>query len=140
MAQMGGWDGFVVARYLNLWGHDTIEGLDGTEGGSLWSPIINFPGLSAPSSILHTSQQCQTLPGREGIATHKVTRGRTGSVGEQGGRDLENRDGGSGRENLGRGQRLDRVTVGRTWQPGRIYSAVPFICADETKQGPAVLN
>ena len=119
MAQMDGWDGFVVARYLNLWRHDTIEGLDGTEGGSLWSPIINFPGLSAPSSILHTSQQCQTLPGREGIATQQGDQ-REDRVSEGAGRDLENRDGGSGRENLGRGQRLDRVTVGRTWQPGHI--------------------
>ena len=120
MAQMDGWDSFVVARYLNMWRHDTIEGLDGTEGGSLWSPIINFPGLSAPSSILHTSQQqCQTLPGREGIATQQGDQ-REDRVSRGAGRDLENRDGGSGRENLGRGQRLDRVTVGRTWQPGRI--------------------
>ena len=135
MAQMDGWVGFVVARYLGLWRHDTIEGLDGTEGGSLWSPIINFPGLSAPSSILHTSQQCQPAAWkREGIATqgdHREDR-----VSEGPGRDLENRDGGSGRENLGRGQRLDRVTVGRTWQA--IYAAMPSLCPDETGQGPAI--
>ena len=110
VAQMVGRDGFVVGRYLD----DTIEGSDGTEGGSLWSPIINFPGLSAPSKILHTSQQCQSLPWREGIATQGDQ--REDRVRQGPGRDLENRDGGSGRENLGWGQRLDRVTVGRTWQ------------------------
>ena len=83
---MDGWDGFVVARYLNMWQHDTIEGQDGTEGGSLWSPIINFPGLSAPSSIFHTSQQCQPLPaGREGIATQGDHREDRVSEGRQGG-------------------------------------------------------
>ena len=135
MAQMDGWDGFVVARYLGLWRRDTSEGYDGTEGGSLWSPIINFPGLSAPSKILHTSQQCQSLPWREGIATQGDQ--REDRVRQGPGRDLENRDGGSGRENLGRGQRLDRVTVGRTRQA--IYSAMPLPCPDETGQGPAVL-
>ena len=41
------------------------------------------------------------------------------------GRHLETRDGGSGRENLGRGQRLDRVTVRRTGPT--IYWAMPFL-------------
>ena len=64
-----------------------------------------------------------SLPGREGIATqgdHREDR-----VSEGPGRDLENRDGGSGRENLGRGQRLDRVTVRRTGPT--IYWAMPFL-------------
>ena len=72
-----------------------------------------------------------SLPGREGIATqgdHREDR-----VSEGPGRDLENRDGGSGRENLGRGQRLDRVTVGRPRQT--IYSAMPLLRPDETGQG-----
>ena len=82
---MDGWVGFVVARYLGLWRHDTIEGYDGTEGGSLWSPIINFPGLGAPSSFLHTSQTAVPACLEERALPHKVTTGRTGSARDQGG-------------------------------------------------------
>ena len=135
MAQMDGWDGFVVARYLGLWRHDTVEGYDGRV------PVVTHHQLSRsqrPKQFPpYFTDSSASLPGREGIATqgdHREDR-----VSEGPGRDLENRDGGSGRENLGRGQRLDRVTVGRPRQT--IYSAMPLPCAaDETGQGPAVLK
>ena len=124
-----GWDGWEgrlcggeIPRPVAPWHHGgpgwDWEGPCGHPSSTfqVWAPQAACP-------ILHSSAR-QRL-GRQGIATQgEVTRGED-RVRRGPGRHLETRDGGSGRENLGRGQRLDRVTVRRTGPT--IYWAMPFL-------------
>ena len=73
---MDGWDRFVVARYLGMWRHDTVEGYDGRV------PVVTHHQLSR-------SQRPKQFPpyftDRERALPHRVTTGRTGSARDQGG-------------------------------------------------------